>query len=255
MTFNTPLDRFHAAVTAGADLLPGALPMTLDVQGDTLTLRSAAAAETFTLEGQVLRGRGGTFDVLKRPQCALALMTVQPTATHTREHAQLTALATAHGFELRTGRHAEWEHLWTVTPLHLRHPDGRVLWLAEYAANDLFSSSSSVLCAGDHRLAAYHLPLDEDTRILMAMSDAELLTEFGALPTLPETVTASTFGVRPEAFAALLAGEAPAPEHLAPSDFFSHPQRYENPALRVTRASLSARGQAAQATGDRASVG
>lgn len=81
------------------------------------------------------------------------------------------------------------------------------------------------------------------------MSDAELLTEFGALPTLPDAVTASTFGVCAEAFAALLAGEAPAPEHLVPSDFFSHPQRYRNPALRVTRASLCARGQAAQAAG------
>lgn len=238
---------FNAATRYTANL-----PVTVTVTGAAVTLRSDLRRETFTLTGNVLTGRGGTFDLDDHAQRHLVLTTVQPTepapgfSTLAREAARL-------GLRVRVGRAARWKYVYTATPIHLIHPDGRVVWLAEFVSDDLLGGNLRLIASGWPLLARQHT-LDEELLSLMRQTDEQTAQDVadGHYPagTVPDEIPVSRWPLRGASLAALLAAQTPDPADLVPGDFHLHPERYVDPAATITRASLRAPARAGTPTLD-----
>jgi len=125
-----------------------------------------------------------------------------------------------------------------VFPLHLKHEDGRVLWLAEYQTDTAGEATSVSINASDAWLGACYDPTDQETFALMGMTDEEMQAEFGEVYGVPDHLWAARVNVREEALLALLRSETPAPEYLVPQDFHRNHEAYRDPAYHVTRAQV-----------------
>lgn len=106
--------------------------ITLDREDQAVILRTTLGRERFTLTGLTARGRGGAFDLTDRFHRVQLLATVLPTQVTTEDLGGVTPLMSARGFTVTVGRRTPWTSAFGVRPVHATHPDGRVVWLAEY---------------------------------------------------------------------------------------------------------------------------
>ncbi|MDP9765232.1 hypothetical protein [Deinococcus enclensis] len=236
----------RAADTCNALLNPGGPAITLHHHGDEVHLARDGIHETLTLHGHQLQGRGGTFNLLDSAQAHQAVLTVQPTDVTTDHNLTLLGLDAAQdlGATVRLAPTLRWKYACWMTPIHLHTPDGQTAWLALFRAD--YERGGLSLTAGDHWLAAYLSPLDEELRAQMACTDEENaadLAEGDAPFSVPNHVTPARVRVHPQALLALLSGQPPARDHLVPADFHLRPEAYEDPSLAVTRAALQAQRQ------------
>lgn len=106
--------------------------ITLERVDQAVVLRTAHCRERFTLTGLTARGRGGAFDLNDRSHRVQLLATVLPTQATPEDLGGVTPLMSTRGFTVTVGRRTPWTSAFRVRPVHARHADGRVVWLAEY---------------------------------------------------------------------------------------------------------------------------
>lgn len=129
--------------------------ITLQKEEHAAVLSTAHRRERFTLNGLTARGRGGTFDLTDRRHRVQLLATVLPTQATTEDLGGVTPLLTARGFTVTVGRRTPWTSAFHLRPVHARHPDGRVLWLAEHEHEGPGQRLFVTLHAGHATLAAF----------------------------------------------------------------------------------------------------
>lgn len=129
--------------------------ITLDREDAAVLLQTPLRRERFTLTGLTARGRGGAFDLTDRFHRVQLLATVLPTHTTREDLGGVTPLMTARGFTVTVGRRTPWTSAFGVRPVHATHPDGRVVWLAEYTYAAPGGREYVTLHAGHATLAVF----------------------------------------------------------------------------------------------------
>lgn len=233
----------HHNALAGAADDPALRPVTLDAaeHGQAFTLTGAGGTEHFTLHGTHARGWGGEFHLTEsdhRAQLAATVQTLPP--LHPGEAPGLLGVPeglAAHGFTLRAGRWLRWKYAFWMRPLHAVHPDGRVVWLAEYEGVEDRGPDRSVY-AGDGRVAALVGNATEEDQSFACAPD-DIKAQWVQDGYRPPVFTTHVWRLTPGAADALCAGQAPAADHLVPDGLWTLPGTLDAAADAAVNAALA----------------
>lgn len=206
---------------------PAVQPVTLHgaADGQAFTVTGPGGTERFTLRGQVACGRGGELHLNQADHRAQLTMTVQILpATLPVEHVNLMGVPermAERGFAVHAGRWLRWKYATWMRPLHAVHPDGRVVWLAEYDCDEGRGLHWSV-CAGERRVAAMVGNAGEEDHTFACAPD-DIKAEWIEAGYRPPVFTTHVWRLTPGAADALCAGLAPPAADLVPEAFWTQP--------------------------------